>query len=325
MSAQPLHRGVSVVVPVFGGGSALAELVSEIFEAANPEWGAIEVILVDDASALTTSRIATTLAREIKNVLCLRLGRNSGQHAALLAGIREAKNDIVVTIDDDFQNSPKEIGDLIERLTQGDVDVVYGFTPRTGHSLWRRLASRIARRIIAAVIGANWARHVGPFRAFRADLRNGFIDASGPDVSVDVLLSWSTQRFGFVEVSHENRRSGQSGYTVRKLIRFAFDTVTGYSTALLGLVTWLGLISVGFGLLVLVWVLGRYAVNGTAVAGFPFLASTIALFSGAQMLSISILGQYLGRIHLRTQGRPTYHIVDKIGAVGAELGQGDVA
>jgi undecaprenyl-phosphate 4-deoxy-4-formamido-L-arabinose transferase len=218
----------------------------------------------------------------------------------------------IVTIDDDLQNPPEEIPRLVERLELGDVDVVYGHTPTTSHSWFRRVASIGVRRTVARSTGLGSLLYAGPFRAFRTDLREGFAGAVGPGVSLDVLLSWSTQRFGHVEVRHDARADGESGYTLRKLIRFAFDTLTGYSTALLNVVTLLGIAAVALGLGILAWVFGQYFLTGTSVAGFPFLASSIALFSGAQMLSLGILGQYLGRIHLRVQGRPTYHIAERV-------------
>jgi undecaprenyl-phosphate 4-deoxy-4-formamido-L-arabinose transferase len=270
------------------------------------------VILVDDASESPTRDVAEQISKCISNVKLVRFARNSGQHAALLAGVREARYPIVVTIDDDLQNPPEEIPKLLERLAVGDVDVVYGYTPQTSHSWFRRIASAGVRRAVARATRLDSIQYAGPFRAFPTELREGFAGAVGPGVSLDVLLSWSTQRFGHVTVRHDVRAEGESGYTMRKLVRFAFDTLTGYSTSLLNVVTALGLAAVALGLGILTWVLGRYFFVGASVAGFPFLASSIALFSGAQMLSLGIIGQYLGRIHVRVQGRPSYHIAERV-------------
>lgn len=310
------NRGasVSLVVPVYGGGKALEDLVdrsSAVFKSAGISY---EILLVDDASTSPTRDIARRLAETISGVALLRCARNVGQHAALLAGVRAAVHPVVVTLDDDLQNPPEEIPMLLERLAIGDVDVVYGFTPQTSHSWFRRMSSTGTRRVVARAVQSDSIVYVGPFRAFRTDLRDGFAGAVGPGVSLDVLLGWSTQRFGHVEVRHDVRADGASGYTLRKLVRFAFDTLTGYSTSLLNVVTILGFAAVALGLGILGWVLGRYFLDGTSVAGFPFLASSIALFSGAQMLSLGIIGQYLGRIHMRVQGRPSYYIAERIPA-----------
>jgi len=312
LSEHAVRSGVSVVVPVYGGGSELQEVVRRT-QAVLGECGvASEILLIDDASPPPTCDIARRLAESTDGVVLLRLARNSGQHAALLAGVRSARQPVIVTLDDDLQNPPEEIPKLFARLEEGDVDVVYGYTPQTSHSWFRRLASTGIRRVVARAIQSDSVLFVGPFRAFRTDLREGFEGAVGPGVSLDVLLGWSTQRFGHVEVRHDARADGASGYTLRKLVRFAFDTLTGYSTALLNVVTVLGFAAVTLGLGILTWVLSRYLLDGTTVAGFPFLASSIALFSGAQMLSLGIIGQYLGRIHLRVQGRPSYHIAERV-------------
>jgi glycosyltransferase involved in cell wall biosynthesis len=314
MPTQRTAGGVSLVVPVYGGGAALRSLVDRSVAVLGARGGPYEVILVDDASPSPTCGIVDQVARTNSGVKLLRFARNVGQHSALLAGVREAQYSIVVTLDDDLQNPPEEIPRLLERLGEGDVDVVYGYTPQTSHSWFRRLASIGVRRAVARATRLDSIRYVGPFRAFRTELRHGFIGEVGPGVSLDVLLSWSTQRFGHIEVRHDVRADGESGYTLRKLVRFAFDTMTGYSTSLLSVVTLLGIAAVTLGLGILTWVLGQYFVVGTSVAGFPFLASSIALFSGAQMLSLGIIGQYLGRIHVRVQGRPSYFIVERVSA-----------
>lgn len=312
MSRLPLSSGVSLVVPVFGGGLALSELVQRAKWVLSEVGVESEIVLVDDASPTQTSELAKAIAESTEGVVLLRLARNSGQHSALLAGVREAAYTTTVTIDDDLQNPPEEIPRLLARLAQGDVDVVYGYSSELAHSRFRRLTSSSIRRLLTAILGSDVARFGAPLRAFRTDLRDGFAGALGTGVSLDVLLGWSTQRFGHVEVRHDVRADGVSGYTLRKLIRFAFDTLTGYSTSLLNVVTTLGFAAVALGLGILGWVLGQHFVVGTSVAGFPFLASSIALFSGAQMLSLGIIGQYIGRIHLRVQGRPSYFVAERI-------------
>ncbi len=324
MPTTRIERGVSIVVPVYGGAAAIEALVGRCADVVGALGAPYEVILVDDASPSPTREIACQVAQAATNVRLVRFARNSGQHAALLAGVREARYSTVVTIDDDLQNPPEEIPQLLARLEKGDVDVVYGYTPQTSHSRFRRAASIGVRRAVSRATGLESLQYLGPFRAFHTELRDGFAGAVGPGVSLDVLLGWSTQRFGHVEVHHDVRADGESGYTLRKLVRFGFDTLTGYSTSLLNVVTALGLASVALGLGILTWVLGRYLIAGASVAGFPFLASSIALFSGAQMLSLGIIGQYLGRIHMRVQGRPSYHIAERVPADSAAPTEDDV-
>jgi glycosyltransferase involved in cell wall biosynthesis len=304
---QVLPPGVSVVVPVYQSNRTLRHLVDRIEASLDGQnW---ELILVDDGSDAPTWTIVADLAASEK-ITGIRLSRNSGQHAALLAGIRQARFDVIVTLDDDLQNPPEEIPRLLGLLQSEDVDLVYGWSPSPAQDWWRRAGSSVLRRVILRLLGVSGAERIGPFRAFRTRLRDGFSGNMGPGVSLDALLSWTTSRLRWIEVGHAERHDGRSGYSLRTLSRFAFDVITGFSTAPLKWVTRLGFAAALFGLSVLVYVVGGYFVRGTTVAGFAFMTSLIALFSGAQMLSIGILGEYLGRTHVRVMGQPTYVVAE---------------
>lgn len=300
--------GVSVVVPVYHSTTTLPELLSRVRAVLVDR--PYEVIFVDDGSGPATRVTLADLAQE-PGVVVLRLGRNFGQHAALLAGIRQASHPLTVTIDDDLQHPPEMMTRLLDALQNEAADVVYGWSPAAVRSWWRRAGSATVRRIVATALDVPSAEKMGAFRAFRTQLRDGFDGPLGPAVSIDALLGWSTTNFSFVEVEHHERLEGTSGYTFRKLFRFAIDTFTGYSVLPLRMVSYLGLAAslLGFGLLL--YVLIGFLLRGSPVAGFPFLASMIAIFSGLQMLSLGIIGEYLGRMHLRIQRRPTYVIAQR--------------
>jgi glycosyltransferase involved in cell wall biosynthesis len=304
------RTGVSVVVPVFRSGPSLGSLVERIgvVLAGVPH----EVVLVDDGSDDGTWAAVTALAAG-GSVVGVRLGRNAGQHNATLAGVRRARFPITVTLDDDLQQPPEEIPRLLARLAVGDCDVVNGVPPEAAHRGWRRLSSRIARWVLGGAMGREAARGITSFRAFRTALRAGFAADIGPSVTMEALLSWSTARFVDVEVAHHPRREGTSGYTVRSLVRFAVDTLTAYSTLPLRVATVLGLGTALAGVALLVFVVGRYVIDGTPVVGFPFLASTIALFSGVQLLTLGVIGEYLARMHFRLMRKPTYVVAEVVG------------
>jgi len=128
----------------------------------------------------------------------------------------------------------------------------------------------------------------------------------GPFVSIDVLLTWGTTRFSHVTVRHDRRRLGQSNYTFRQLATHAFNMMTGFSTLPLQIASLIGFLFTLFGFGILAVVLLNYLLNGSTVPGFAFLASIIAIFSGAQLFALGIIGEYLARIHFRTMDRPTY-------------------
>jgi len=230
--------------------------------------------------------------------------RNYGQHNALLCGIRAAKYELIVTLDDDLQHSPEEIPRLLARLEEG-FDVVYGAPETEQNGLLRAIASRITRLALRTTVGADVAKNVSAFRIFRTQLREEFASYQSPFVSIDVLLTWATTRFGAIRVPFQQRRSGSSNYTFTKLMRFALDMMTGFSAAPLQLASLIGFGCMLFGIAVFFYVFVRYCLEGS-VAGFPFLASIIAIFSGAQLFSLGVIGEYLARMHFRSMKRPAY-------------------
>jgi len=165
---------------------------------------------------------------------------------------------------------------------------------------------------LQSAMGSETARVVSAWRVFRTQLRDAFADYHGPFVSVDVLLTWGTTNFGSVRVRYDPRTIGKSNYNFRKLVRHAMNMMTGFSVLPLQLASIIGFFFTLFGIGVLVYVLGRYFISGTSVAGFPFLASIIAIFSGAQLFALGIIGEYLARMHFRTMDKPTYTIREQI-------------
>ena len=145
-----------------------------------------------------------------------------------------------------------------------------------------------------------------PFALSGPHLREAFASYQNPYVSIDVLLSWTTRAFGAVKVRHQPRRSGDSNYTLGKLVTHAFNLVTGFSTVPLRLVSFVGFAFTLFGLGVLAWVLGVYLLYGSRVQGFIFLATIITTFAGVQLFTLGIFGEYLARIFGRTLDKPAY-------------------
>jgi glycosyltransferase involved in cell wall biosynthesis len=305
-SEADLH-GISLIVPVYNSATVLPMLVKELEAVLQKCANTFELILVNDASPDQSWRVITDLTQGRAWVHGINLMRNVGQHNALLCGIRAANYDIVVTIDDDLQNPPEEIPRLLAKLEEGS-DVVYGVPEYQQHGLLRDLASKITKMVLQNAMGAEIAGNISAFRAFRTQVREAFDQYRGPFVSIDVLLTWGTTRFGAVQVRHEPRREGVSGYTLRKLILHALNMMTGFSVLPLQIASMIGFAFTIFGLLALTFVIGRYLVQGSAVPGFPFLASLIAVFSGAQLFALGIIGEYLSRVHFRTMDRPPYTV-----------------
>ena len=308
-------QSVSVVIPVYGSELSLVELVDRLERVLCEAAQAFDIILLNDASPDRAWAVVEQLAAGHPAVRGINLLRNYGQHNALLAGIREAKHEVIVTMDDDLQHPPEEIPLLLDALTD-DVDLVYGYAAEEEHGLWRNVSSRITKVALASALGMDAARHASAFRAFRTCLRSAFADNKDSAVALDALLSWGTSRIAALPVQMDDRRYGDSGYTFRKLVAHAMNLMTGYSTTPLRYVTYVGLFMAVFGVGVLGLVVGRYFIDGRAEPGFAFIASTVAIFSGAQLAALGILGEYLGRVHFRTMGRPTYAIRQITGQQG---------
>jgi undecaprenyl-phosphate 4-deoxy-4-formamido-L-arabinose transferase len=298
---------LSVVIPVYRSAGGLPVLIEELEKVLPSLADQYEIVLVDDGSPDRSWDAIQTITRENPRVRGFTLMRNYGQHNALLCGIRAAQHEVIVTIDDDLQNPPGEIHKLLAKLDEG-YDVVYGTPLRQQHGLWRDLASQITKLVLQSSMGVETARNVSAFRAFRTQVRDAFTNYGSPYVSIDVLLTWGTTRFAAVVVQHDARRYGTSNYTLTKLIRHALNMITGFSVLPLQLASLLGFALALFGALVLVYVVGHALLTGIIVPGFAFLASIIAIFSGAQLFALGVIGEYLARIHFRTMDRPVYTV-----------------
>jgi undecaprenyl-phosphate 4-deoxy-4-formamido-L-arabinose transferase len=308
VDGDELPLGISVVVPVFNSQATLAELIARLEKVLLTSAGAYEVILVNDGSRDESWRIIGDLSAQHPWIRGLDLMRNYGQHNALLCGIRLARFGVIVTLDDDLQNPPEEIPALLAKLNEG-LDVVYGKPEALHHGLLRNLASLITKAVLKGAMGADTARNISAYRDFRTVLREAVATYRSPFVSIDVLLTWGTTRFAAVAVKHEARAVGKSNYTLRKLLVHAMNLVTGFSTWPLQLASFVGFGFTVLGLLVLLYVVGRYVIDPSkSVQGFPFLASIIAIFAGAQLFALGVIGEYLARLHFRTMDRPTYAV-----------------
>lgn len=305
-SSEPF-RSVSVVVPVYNSEGTLSELVTRLESVLTPIVGNFELIMVNDGSRDASWAVLCGLASNRPWLRPVDLMRNFGQHCALLCGIRQARHEVIVTMDDDLQHPPEEIPRLLNKLAEG-YDVVYGSPREERHGWWRDAASKVSKIGLMAALGGPQAAFAGAFRAFRTHLRDGFAAYRSPWVSIDVLLTWSTNRFGREIVRHELRPTGYSNYTLRKLMRHALVNITGFSVLPLRIASLMGCASAFLGLIALSYVVVGYFAHGSPVAGFPFLASLIAVLSGAQLLALGVMGEYIATLHQRALEKPCYVI-----------------
>lgn len=300
----------SIIVPVYNGAESVPALIERLRTVLPEVAGKYETILVNDGSRDQSWDRIIELSSQNNWVTGINLARNYGQHNALLCGIRQAQYEYIVTMDDDLQNPPEEIPGLLAKLAEG-FDVVYGTPAREQHGLWRDLASQITKIALQGTMGVDTARKVSAFRAFHTHVRDAFANYHGYSVNIDVLLTWGTNRFTSIPVRHDPRRLGNSNYSFGKLIMHGINMLTGFSTLPLQFASITGFTFMFFGMGVLAYVLGRYAILGDSVPGFPFLASIIAIFSGAQLFALGIIGEYLARMYFQIMDRPPYALRSK--------------
>ena len=319
----PAPQCVSVVVPCFRSAATLATLCEQVSEALESAVDEFEIVLVDDGSRDDTWPTIRALAKSNESVRGLTLLRNFGQHNALLAGLRAARYAVIVTMDDDLQHPAEQIPRLLARLDD-DTDLVYGSPVVERQSLLRNLASTSSKRLMRFALGDEVHPRASAFRAFRRDLVQASEFVADPTISIDVLLGWGTARIAAIDIEHRQRHQGVSGYSWRSLTRHALTMVTGYSIRPLRFAGLLGLIIASLGFAALGYVLVTYVSGATDVQGFTFLAAAITLFSGVQLLSLGVIGEYLGRVHFRTLGKPVYVIREATFSSASSDHQGNV-
>lgn len=293
---------ISIVVPVYKGGMFLELLAAELRKTLSSIAQEYEIIFVNDGSPDNSWEIIQSLAEKYEEVKGVGLMRNYGQHNATLCGVRVARHETTITMDQDLQHLPEDIPLLLAKLEDG-YDVVYGSPKKLPQGFLRNLLTAGIKRILASVMGIPSVKNISAFRAFRTDLRDAFTNFQSPTLTIDVLLSWGTVRFTSVQVNIAHAE--HSNYSFGSLVRAALLILTGYSTRPLRFASWIGFAMTIFGLLIFAYVLYIYFLVGS-LPGFPFLASIIALFSGAQLFALGIFGEYLARMFDRSMDRPTY-------------------
>lgn len=300
---------ISIVIPVFRSAQTLVELHRRVVAVLTAAGKTFEIIFVEDCGGDNSWAEIKALAGTDERVRGFRMSRNYGQHNAILAGTRVANGSLIVTMDDDLQHPPEELPKLLAKINEGH-DVVYGSPVQAQHGLVRNLCSLVTKLALQTAMGAKTARHASAFRVFKTHLRDAFSGCQSPSVNIDVLLTWATAKFTSCPVRHDARGHGVSGYDTRKLLRHAMNMMTGFSTAPLRLVSIIGFFFALFGASIFAYVIIRYLVQGGSVPGFSFLASIVAIFSGAQLLALGMVGEYIARIYERNMGKPTYLICE---------------
>lgn len=304
-------KDLSIVIPCYKSENYLEKNVISLLEVLKGELQLeFEILLVVDGSPDNTMFIAKDLASTYTEVRAIELSKNFGQHAALFAGISQAQGDLILTMDDDGQHEPSGIPTLLNSLVP-ELDVVYGISDQEEHSFYRNIASRIAKVFIFRVLGIKNARHISAFRLLRREVIANIDFSILSSGTLDVIINWNTDKISWTEIRMIQRPHGKSNYRLVGLIRFTFDMITNYSTRPLRVATVFGIL--GF------FVTGAFAafvvfasVNGIIkVPGYASIAILISTLGSIQLLTLGIIGEYLGKIHEKSFNKPTFTIRKK--------------
>ena len=301
---------VSVVIPVFNEELVLHEFYPRLKKEAE-NWGkSYELLFVDDGSTDNSFELICKWKKIDSNIRVIKFTRNFGQQAAVLAGFRQSRGDIVVQIDSDLQNPPEEIKRLLGAFTD-EVDLVVTVPRKRRDSSLRILGSKVLHSLAQALFGSRFKLNLSSFRAMRRSVIEKIDQCQDRSRYMAVLMSWMAVPTVHVEVDHHLRKTGQTKYGILPLLRLTWDLITGYSNFPLRLVTYLGLLGAGLGFAIMMFLLYQRLVAGILIEGFVVLSAVFSFFAGVQLLSIGFLGEYLGRVHLQIQNRPDY-IVHKV-------------
>jgi glycosyltransferase involved in cell wall biosynthesis len=301
---------VSVVIPVFNEELVLHEFYPRLKKEAENWDKSYELLFVDDGSTDNSFELICKWKKVDSNIRVIKFTRNFGQQAAVLAGFRQSRGDIVVQIDSDLQNPPEEIKRLLGAFTD-EVDLVVTVPRKRRDSSLRILGSKVLHSLAQALFGSRFKLNLSSFRAMRRSVIEKIDQCQDRSRYMAVLMSWMAVPTVHVEVDHHLRKTGQTKYGILPLLRLTWDLITGYSNFPLRLVTYLGLLGAGLGFAIMMFLLYQRLVAGILIEGFVVLSAVFSFFAGVQLLSIGFLGEYLSRVHLQIQNRPDY-IVHKV-------------
>ena len=300
---------LSIVIPVFNSEDCLRALASRLQEALSPVAGAYEVLLVDDCSEDSSWIVVDELCREVDAFRGFRFRRNFGQDNAIMAGLANASGDIVVIMDDDLQHDPEDIKLLVENMDD-NYDVCYGYFLTKKQTKIKNLGSWLNNLIANIVLRKPRILYLSPFKAIRRDIAKEVIKYQGPYPYVDGLILGVTSKVTQVALEHQFRYSGKGNYNIRASLRVWLRVLTSFSVAPLRLATVLGFVVSGIGFVFMAIYLVQWRLGIRGPAGWLTVTVAVLVLGGVQLMSLGLIGEYIGRIFM-SQNQTMQYIVDR--------------
>jgi dolichol-phosphate mannosyltransferase len=304
------HPDLSVVIPCYNEAANLAALyqrLSPVLKSLNLSY---EIIFVDDGSRDTTFDAIRTLHSEDKQVKGLSLSRNFGHQVALAAGLHHSSGNMVITMDGDLQHPPELIPEMINRCNQG-FDIVNTKRLETeGAGFFKRNTSRMFYKLMNRLSDVELTEGGADFRLMNKKAVEAYTSFNERDRFNRGLVTWMGFNQDVIEYNAEERFAGKTKYTFRKMLRFAIDGITSFSSRPLRLAAYTGILVSIAGLLYAVYALVRHF-SGATIPGWTSMLITVLLLGGVQLISLGVIGEYIARIFNEAKSRPLYFIKEK--------------
>jgi undecaprenyl-phosphate 4-deoxy-4-formamido-L-arabinose transferase len=302
----------TVVIPVFNGAATIGPLVERLVRVF--EGLALQVVLVNDGSTDASHEVCLELSLTCPCVTYVLLARNFGEHNAVMAGLAHAEGDYVLVMDDDFQNPPEEALRMLREAVGGDYDVVYARYRRKRHGVLRNLGSRFNDLVASFMLGKPRDLYLSSFKCMNRFLVREILKYRGASPYIDGLILRCTRSIGTIEVRHEPRGAGRSGYTPRKLLRLWLNMFVNFSIMPLRVSTLLGVGACALSIVLSASVVIEKLARPDVPIGWPSVVVIVMMFSGVQLLILGVIGEYVGRIFLDMGGKPQYTVRSVHGA-----------
>ena len=287
---------LSVIIPVYHGAVTIQKLVEDVQEQLQAH--SFEIILINDGSKDDSEKVCMKLTERFKNISFLSLRKNFGEFQAVMCGLNYAKGQYSVVIDDDFQNPPSEIIKLLSTAQQGDFDVVYGQYDEKKHHQFRNFGSWFVNQITTYLFQKPQDLYLSSFKLIKKEVVEEICKYKGPYPYIDGLIFNVTDNVGKANVQHDNRNNGESNYTVKKLASLFLNIIFGYSLLPVRLSLFLGFLSTSVALILSI---------SYVFTGVDHPVGLIVLFvGGVQLISIGIVGEYIGKTFLTQSHTPQY-------------------
>lgn len=295
---------ISIVVPVYNSANTLEKLYS-LIDTSLASYK-FQIVFVNDCSHDNSwQKLEKIYTENSKKVIAINLDKNAGQHIALFCGMQLVNGKYIVTLDDDLQIHPKEILKLLESIKKEHADVVYGVFPEKKHSKIRNNGSNFFGKLFSTY--ASTPRNGSSFKIVKREIINQIAEHNHHNIYIDELLAWYSKKTSFVEIEHNKRQEGNSGYSFASLVKLALGLFINYTALPLKIITFLGIFSSLISFILGIYFLYQKYVQDVPL-GFTALIVTIFFSTGLILFSLGIIGEYLSRIYLVQSGKPAYKI-----------------